>query len=195
MASFNKAYQILKPNEGGYRNVSWDRGGETYRGITRKWWPSWTGWNWIDNYKAHNGAISNGKVFPELEGAVMEFVKNNYWQPIKGDQINNQQLANMVLDFKYQSGQAARKINEALGTGSGNSITYATVEALNAKPADAFNKIKNARLKYYRALNQSGSISDKDIEGVLARVKRLAAPAAVAAGGLGIIAAGLLFFC
>lgn len=195
MANFIAAYNVLIVNEGGYRNVSWDLGGETYRGITRKYWPSWSGWVWIDNYKSHNGSIPAGRIFPDLEPAVQEFYRNNFWNKVHGDQIDNQQLANMVFDFTVQSGGGPREINEALGL-TGSTITSNTLKLLNADPVDAFNKIKAQRIAYYTSLNKSGQISDNDIKGVLARVMRLATPGniAIASTGLAVIGA-LLFFC
>lgn len=196
MANFSAAYQILAPNEGGYRNVPYDAGGETYRGISRKYWPSWSGWAWIDNYKAQHGTISTGTIFPQLETAVMDFVRANFWNKIQGDRINNQQLANMVLDFCYQSGYGPQKINQALGLSSSNSITTDTINALNANPSAAFTQVKNARIQYYEDLNGEGLISDNDIEGILARVRRLATPSVIAAAGSGAaIIAALVFFC
>lgn len=196
MADFQAAYDILKPNEGGYRNASYDLGGETYRGISRKYWPSWSGWAWIDSYKAAHGALSTGTVFPDLESAVMDFYRTNFWNKVQGSQILNQQLANAVFDFCVQSGYGPEKINQALGTGSSNAITSATLAALNADPSGAFNKIQAARISYYETLNAQGSISDNDIQGILARVKRLASPGALLAAGSGLAIIGaLVFFC
>lgn len=38
--------------EGGYANVLGDKGGETYMGISRVYWPSWPGWPVIDDWRA-----------------------------------------------------------------------------------------------------------------------------------------------
>src|SRR5690242_13832319 len=109
MASFTAAYAILAPNEGGYRNVPYDRGGETYRGIARNYHPEWSGWAFIDAYKAKHGSIPAGTIFQELEPDVMNFVQGIFWTKVHGDQISNQALANMVLDFCYQSGYGPRE--------------------------------------------------------------------------------------
>src|SRR5690606_1467699 len=126
----------------------------------------------------------------ELEPAVEEFYRNNFWNKILGDQINNQQVANMVFDFTVQSGGGPREINEALGL-TGSTITSNTLKLLNADPVDAFNKIKAQRIAYYTSINKSGQISDNDINGVLARVMRLATPGniAIASTGLAVIGA------
>lgn len=195
MADFGTAYQVLEQNEGGYANNSSDAGGETYRGIARNYHPNWTGWTWIDNYKYQYGPIPRGTVFPQLESDVQQFVYENFWVPIQGDSIQNQQLANMVLDFCYESGHGPEQINLALGLPGTNSITSDTVNAMNADPVNAFNAIKQQRLNYYENLNQEGYISDNLIQGVLDRVRRLASPTAIAVtGGAAAVIALLVFF-
>jgi len=42
--------KVLK-SEGGHANDPDDGGGETYRGIARKFWPQWAGWKIIDAAK------------------------------------------------------------------------------------------------------------------------------------------------
>lgn len=53
MANFGDAFKKLSIKEGGYVNDKDDAGGETYRGISRKYNPTWQGWNMIDQYKKH----------------------------------------------------------------------------------------------------------------------------------------------
>lgn len=51
MATFNDAFKKLVKTEGSYVCDSDDSGGETYRGISRRYNPKWEGWNIIDTYK------------------------------------------------------------------------------------------------------------------------------------------------
>ncbi len=48
MANFTQAYNLTSAHEGGYVNDAIDRGGETYRGISRVYHSSWKGWSNID---------------------------------------------------------------------------------------------------------------------------------------------------
>lgn len=48
MAYFGDAFKKLSIKEGGYVNDKDDAGGETYRGISRKYNPTWQGWTMID---------------------------------------------------------------------------------------------------------------------------------------------------
>ena len=51
MALFTPAFTLSKINEGGWVNDPNDIGGETYRGISRKFNPKWNGWSVIDEMK------------------------------------------------------------------------------------------------------------------------------------------------
>src|ERR1035441_4044145 len=53
VADFNAAHQQVMGNEGGYANNPADAGGETYKGIARKFWPQWCGWKYVDGVKAN----------------------------------------------------------------------------------------------------------------------------------------------
>ena len=44
MADFRLAYKKIEAAEGGYVNDPDDKGGETYKGISRKANPDWNGW-------------------------------------------------------------------------------------------------------------------------------------------------------
>lgn len=58
MAEFESAYAPLKQFEGGYDNDTDDRGGETYAGIARNFYPKWEGWKLIDQIKRSHKTFS-----------------------------------------------------------------------------------------------------------------------------------------
>jgi lysozyme family protein len=105
MADFSKAFSIILKNEGGYVNDPKDSGGETYRGISRRWFPNWKGWNIIDIYKKdkklNNKNLSENK---ELTNYVSSFYKKEFWDKIWGDKISNQKVANLLLDSSVNIG-------------------------------------------------------------------------------------------
>ena len=53
MADFDLAYAPVAKWEGGWTHDSGDKGGETYAGIARAFFPDWPGWHFIDAAKAH----------------------------------------------------------------------------------------------------------------------------------------------
>ena len=102
MADFKIAFGITNKNEGGYVNDPADYGGETYCGISRHNFPKWLGWLIVDEHKPlRREQIINDE---GLEVLVEEFYKSNFWNPINGDNIPNQDLANQVYDMAVNSG-------------------------------------------------------------------------------------------
>ena len=84
MADFEIAYRKLLKYEGIYSNDSDDKGGETYKGISRVYHPDWEGWEIIDKAKREKQDLSNLK---EVEGLVKSFYKKNYWDYFSLDRV------------------------------------------------------------------------------------------------------------
>ena len=134
MADFKQAFDKTIANEGGYilENVSGDTGGMTYAGIARNPQPNWDGWKLIDK-----GIVSSD----ELHNSVKKFYEDNFWKPIKGDLIQDQDIAFSIYDFGVNAGtktaikltQAILKISPVDGVfGSG------TLDALNQETSKEF---------------------------------------------------------
>lgn len=73
--------------EGGYNNDPADPGAETFRGISRRFHPSWPGWSIIDLAKIHPDFPATLKDDAELARLVVDFYHVNYWQRFQGDQV------------------------------------------------------------------------------------------------------------
>lgn len=102
MADFIRAYRVTAGHEGGYANDPDDRGGETYRGVARKFWPAWEGWELIDGHKA---AFSGTEQFKRaldadarLQQLVLEFYKREFWDQFQGDAVPSQEIAEELFD-------------------------------------------------------------------------------------------------
>lgn len=90
--------------EGGYANVTGDKGGETYRGISRRKWPNWSGWATVDKVKpAHN------KVIPELEEEVKRFYWQNFFSNRGFQYCNDNGTALALFDFAVHGGFSAQQ--------------------------------------------------------------------------------------
>jgi Putative secretion activating protein len=87
--SFLDALRHTLQFEGGYAHDPADRGGETFRGISRRNWPDWPGWPLIDRVKAR-GALTARLVNaafesdPEMERMVAVFYQRHFWRPFEG---------------------------------------------------------------------------------------------------------------
>jgi len=123
MADFKQAFKDTSSNEGGYSNNSSDSGGETYRGIARKWHPDWKGWTRIDAIKQRLSITNtldcdNGtrrklesalEADEELSTLVQEFYKQNYWDTLNLDNEVSQQVANKLFDVAVNMGLATAR--------------------------------------------------------------------------------------
>lgn len=112
MAYFGDAFKKLSIKEGGYVNDKDDAGGETYRGISRKYNPTWQGWTMIDSYKKHYTVGS--KKFKskldndvQLQKLVWEKYKIGYWDVFELDDFNSQRVAEQLFDTNVNCGQVA----------------------------------------------------------------------------------------
>lgn len=104
MADFEKAFKNTMGHEGGYSADPDDRGGETYRGISRRYHPSWPGWDIVDNYKDEPGFPSNLKSDTELDHFVEFFYKEYYWDMLLGDLNPSQKIAEEMFDNAVNMG-------------------------------------------------------------------------------------------
>lgn len=104
MADFLTAFNRTEKNEGKnvWVEIDGDSGGETWSGISRKANPTWAGWKILDGFKnkKNKQVIST----PELERLKKELYKTNYWNPVWGDKIKKQEVANDLYDTGVNCG-------------------------------------------------------------------------------------------
>jgi len=129
MANFKEAYDKTMGHEGGYGNDPDDVGGETYKGISRVYNPSWSGWIVID-------AAKNGPDFPSsldanvaLQNSVGEFYKDKYWDVNRLD-VFPQSVAEEMFDTGVNMGvgRAARFLQKALNYLNRNGKLYGDLD-------------------------------------------------------------------
>jgi len=149
MADFNIAQPYVRADEGGYANVHGDKGGETYAGISRVFHPDWPGWSTIDS-KPH--PIKWNTKFPDLNPLVDSWYDKNEWDTILGDQIADQNTATYFYDWHVNSGGAVKQVQKVVGVTPDGEWGPHSLAALNA--GDYLLAIHNARLAYYKSLNQ-----------------------------------------
>lgn len=152
MADFLTAFNITSEKEGGYSNRGADRGGETYRGISRKNWPEWRGWVIIDEYNKKTKLLQGQYIKSEkLDGLVQVFFYEHFWKPIHGDKINNQSIANVLYDWRITSGyHAVKAIQKVVGEVADGIIGPKTLASINAGwQEQIFNQLVKIRAKFY----------------------------------------------
>jgi lysozyme family protein len=154
MADFNEAYELTMRAEGGYVNDPDDRGGETYKGISRKNNPKWDGWKTIDAIKATKPKSLNVALGKDekLLLAIKDFYKRNYWDVNRTGDINDQQTANQLFDSAVNTGAgtAARFLQQAAGVHIDGQVGPITIGAVNsANKKDFYERFISYRKGYY----------------------------------------------
>ena len=104
MATFTTALSRTLLYEGGYVNDPDDPGGETYKGIARNIFGKWEGWTTVDQLKRKSGFPASLDRNQELQASIELFFRANFWDRIKGDDINDQDVANSIFDFAVNAG-------------------------------------------------------------------------------------------
>ncbi len=109
MADFEIAYAPLKDFEGGYDNDPDDRGGETYAGIARKFFPSWQGWKIIDKIKRSNQSKAAINQAAKADHLLRDYVRAWYkttWFDALGLGELPQPLANEIFEQSVNLGKS-----------------------------------------------------------------------------------------
>ena len=126
MANFKEAYDKTMGHEGGYVNDRDDAGGETYKGISRVYNPSWYGWSIIDEVRIKMGFPNCLAVDIELQEAVEDFYKDKYWDVNRLDEFP-QSIAEEMFDTGVNMGigRAAKFLQESLNYLNRNGSLFA----------------------------------------------------------------------
>jgi lysozyme family protein len=135
VADFTIAYKkYIQPNEGGYALVIGDKGGETYAGIARNFFPNWSGWTFIDFTKRTNGTgvIKWNTKFPSIQGQVDQFYLD-WWNSMRLNELKSQEIANLLFDYSVHSGaNAVKAIQTIVKVPADGGMGPKTIAAINA---------------------------------------------------------------
>jgi lysozyme family protein len=138
MAKFSTAIVDTLKAEGGFVNDPFDAGGYTYRGITKKNFPTWAGWAKLATWVITHGQPKTGKIFtdaeiPGLETDCLSFYKENFWDKVKGDEIHNQEVAADLFDSAVNMGihQAVILCQRSLEIAETGKMDSSTLNTLN----------------------------------------------------------------
>lgn len=173
-----KLIDMVLKHEGGYAMVKNDMGGETYRGITRKNFPSWSGWKIVDSKKPlkNNTIIKDVK----LEENVREFYYQNFYLPLKINKIQSLLISGHLLCHGVNAGikNVVKLLQKSIN------IVYKVSIAVDGVIGDITLKYTNSdkveqlaqtfieqRNQYYRNLVKNKPSQKKFLNGWLKRVK------------------------
>lgn len=171
MANIDKLMPHILKWEGGakYSNDPLDRGGATKYGITLNTLIS-----------THYDVNKDDKVNVEDVKALQlddfkHILKVNYWDRWQADKINNQSLANLLVDWLWGSGKHGIIIPQRLlGVPADGVVGAKTINALNgANQRDIYNKVWQARKEFYEKIVKNNPSQSKWLKGWLNRLNDL----------------------
>lgn len=122
MANFELALKALFDREGLYSNDPDDAGGETYRGITRRYFPDWSGWELIEK----EGVAQHRAVLDGLAGV---HYRTHFWNRIRGDELPDEVGKPLFLAAVLTNpGKAVEWLQRALNAMNAGGVRYKDVQ-------------------------------------------------------------------
>jgi lysozyme family protein len=172
MASFDAFFPTLLKHEGGFVNDPVDPGGATNKGITMGTFERCAG-----QYLGIEPTVENLKALTDAQAG--RIYKPLYWDKVRGDEIELQELANIVFDFQVNAGGNASKLLQKALNDLGASpplevdgaIGPATIAALKGMDqSEVYRRYKQGRVGYYKDLVAERPALGKFLNGWLNRV-------------------------
>ena len=143
-------YKILKPIvlkwENGWANDPADRGGCTMRGVT------------IATFRKYYGKSKTCSDLRKLTDAQWDHIfVHGYWDKWKATTINNQSIANLLVDWYWTSGVYGIKYPQrVLGVKDDGVVGPKTISAINSYPnqKELFQKLWDRRKKHFESIGK-----------------------------------------
>ena len=154
--------------EGGYVNDPKDHGGATNMGVTLK---TWQGCGYDKNHDGHIDAED----IKLLTHEDFLFVLAKYWNTWKADELENQSVANLLVDWLYLSGAWAIKIPQRiLGLKQDGIVGSETISKINSQDQGTlFSVLFLARAKFINDIVTRDPSQQKFYKGWMMRLNQL----------------------
>lgn len=152
--------------EGGWADHKNDRGGKTNMGVTLVTWRS-CGYD-----KDGDGDIDEDDLRLITRDDVIKLLQKYYWDRWKADQIRDQSLANILVDWVWASGKWGIIIPQRLlgltADGKVGPVTLATLNQVN--PKIFFLRLKEERIKFCEDLCEKDPSQKVFLQGWINRI-------------------------
>jgi lysozyme family protein len=154
MADVKKLAPIVSKWEGGYVNDKTDRGGATNMGITLNTWRA------VSYDKDGDGDIDANDIRLLTKEDFYPVLKQ-YWNRWQGDNIRNQSVANILVNWVWMSGKwgiiIPQRILELNADGIVGAKTLKAVNSANQK--EFFDKVYEAKKTFFEDLAKNSLIA------------------------------------
>lgn len=168
MANSSKLIPFILQWEGGFVNDPDDLGGATNKGITI---------GTFTEYKKRKGlkapTVDDLKNISDDEWH--DVFKSLYWDRWKADEIKNQSVANILVDWVWASGShGIKRPQRLLGVKADGIVGKQTIAALNAMDAATlFKMIKDDRVKFIDEICKARPKNEKYRKGWMNRINAI----------------------
>lgn len=142
--------------EGGFVNDPDDAGGATNKGVT------------LATFRKFYGAEATVQQLKRItDEQWLHIFEVGYWNIFKADDINDQSVANMCVDWLYNSGVAAiKRVQKIVGVVDDGIVGPKTIGAINAKEAKPlFFQIRAARIAFVETIARNKPSQRKFLQG------------------------------
>lgn len=168
MADYKKLIPHILRWEGEWSNDPDDAGGATMRGVT------------MATYEAYCRRKGYPKPTIERLRSISreqweDVFRTMYWDRWQGDNIKNQSVANMLVDWLWCSGKWGIEIPQrVLGVSIDGKVGKSTLQALNVRePRILFERLRDERKGFLNRIAVARPSSRKFLQGWLNRVNSL----------------------
>ena len=165
MADYRKLKPFILRWEGGYINDQADLGKQTNKGVT------------LSTYRSVFGKNKTVIDLKKITDEQWEFIfKKYYWDKWEADNIKDQNVANILVDWLWCSGSYGIKIPQrVLGVSADGIVGSKTIAAINARDGrELFDTIKQERKDFIDRICQTRPQNRKFKNGWLNRINSLA---------------------
>lgn len=166
MAKVEKLVPLILAWEGGFSNHPNDTGGATNKGVTI---------GTFTQYRKQKGmpspSVTELKNISDDEW--MDILKTLYWDRWKADKINNQSIANLLVDWYWMSGSYGIKYpQEVLGVKADGLVGNITLSAINESDQKVlFDKLWERRKKHFDDIVKRNPSQQVFLNGWMNRLK------------------------
>lgn len=173
--NFHIAFERIHSFEGYYANAKHDKGGETYRGISRRFNKNWIGWSRIDEFKKKNQPLKWNQQIPPADLWTIDYYVS-LWVKEGFDNVKDSTLAAYVFEFRIHGVRAVKIIKEEINYEIPILITSSfendEISLLNKVNKEKFLKnLKKRRIQYYKGIVKRDSTQKGFLSHWLKRTK------------------------
>lgn len=170
MANIDKLAPFILRWEGGFVNDPVDKGGATNMGVTIGTWRS------VGYDKDGDGDIDVDDLhLLDKEDVIERVLRPHYWNRWRADEILNQSVANILVDWVWASGtHGIKRPQHILGVTPDGIVGPKTLAAVNSMdPMELHFRIKNDRIKFIDEICQRDPSQERFRKGWMNRINAL----------------------